>query len=304
VTLLDQTIDLDNLRCAWVQVEQNAGIAGVDQVSIRVWRRSWEERLVGLRRQALLGSYKPRPLRLRRIPKGEGEGLRTLRIPTVTDRVLQRAVLQVLYPIFEPTFLDCSFGYRPGMGLPRAVERILVLRENGYRHVLDADIDDFFNQVDHELLLEYLQAGLPDRSLDRLIGAWLQVGQVDPQIRRGIPMGSPLSPLLANIYLHRLDAAVGQAGFPLARYADDFIVFAASRETLQQAYALVAQVLQGLKLRYEPAKTRPTSFDEGFEFVGVWFEGEAYEYTWENKHIQVRGDQVDWLFSRFGPEYG
>lgn len=160
--MLQQALEPDNLRLAWDEIADNKGISGVDRVSIRRWRRNWEERLVKLSRQVRRNTYKPHPLRVRRIPKKNRREKRVLRIPTVTDRVLQRAVLEVLYPIFEAQFLDCSFGYRPGRGLQDAVERILVLRVNDYAHVLDADIDDFFNQVDHALLLDFLRADLPD----------------------------------------------------------------------------------------------------------------------------------------------
>ena len=302
-TLLRQVVSPGNLRRAWDEVAENKGIAGVDHVSIRKWRRSWEARLARISKEVLSNTYKPQRLRVRKIPKRDRRDWRKLRIPTVTDRVLQRAVLQVLYPIFEPRFLDCSFGYRPGRGLRDAVERILVIRVNDYPHVLDADIDDFFNQVDHPLLREMLVEDLPDRSLLQLIQSWLDIGKPDPDQSRGIPMGSPLSPLLANIYLHRLDQAVLKAGYELVRYADDFLVFTANESRIAQAYEDIRGTLASLRLGYEPQKTRLTTFEQGFSFIGVWFEGDSYEYEWENKRIEVHGDEVDPLFSRFGPNY-
>lgn len=302
-TLLDEVLSPANLRQAWEEVAENRGMAGVDEVSIRRWRRNWEERLVRLAKDVRSNRYKPGRLRRRRIPKREAGQWRILRIPTVTDRILQRAVLEVLYPVFEARFLDCSFGYRPGRGLENAVERLLVLRENGFRYVLDADIDDFFNRVVHAKLIDFWQEDLPDSSLDSLLEAWLAAGGAQAHLELGIPMGSPLSPLLANITLHRLDCAVIQDGFQMVRYADDFLVLASSATATQRAYPRVEEHLQALGLRYEPRKTRLTSFDEGFEFVGVWFEGDSYEYEWENKRIVVDGDEVDWLFSRYGPDY-
>src|SRR4030067_411267 len=177
LTLLSEALDLDNLRLAGDEVADNEGVSGVDQVSIRAWKRNWEERLVHLAQAVRTNTYQPKRLRLRRIPKRDRRTWRMLRIPTVTDRVLQRAVLQVLYPVFEARFLDCSFGYRPGLGLQDAVERILVLRENGFRWLLDADIDDFFDNIDHALLLEFLEADLPDPSLLPLIETWLKTGK-------------------------------------------------------------------------------------------------------------------------------
>lgn len=303
MSLLRQAVALPNLKQAWEEVAENKGIPGVDNVSIARWGRNWEARLHALADAVLRNTYRPRKLRVRRIPKKNRREYRELRIPTVTDRVLQRAVLQVLYPVFEPRFLDCSFGYRPQRGLKDAVERILVLRVNEYLHVLDADIDDFFNQVDHGLLLDFLRADLPDRSLLGLIQAWLRVGRPDPDEARGIPMGSPLSPLLANVYLHRLDCRVQALGFQMVRYADDFLVFAETRADAERAYREVEAILADLRLIYEPSKTRLTSFEEGFHFVGVAFQGDTYEYVWQNKRIEVSGTEVDWLFSRYGPDY-
>ena len=217
MNLLQQTLGVQNLHQAWEAVAENNGVPGVDDLSITAWRRNWEERLVNLARQVRTNTYRPSRLRRRRIPKKKG-GFRTLRIPTVTDRILQRAALQVLHEIYEPCFLDCSYGYRPGRSLKLAVEQILMYRENGFRWVLDADIDSFFDRVDHELLLRFLQEDLPDESLLYLINTWLKAARPSPDISRGIPQGSPLSPLLANIYLHRLDQALTNRGRRLVRY--------------------------------------------------------------------------------------
>jgi group II intron reverse transcriptase/maturase len=302
--LMQKALEPANLRAAWEEVADNQGMAGVDQVSIRAWRRNWEERLVQLARSLRANTYQPKPLRLRRIWKRDRRSKRTLRIPTISDRVLQRAVLQVLYPIFEPQFLDCSFGYRPGLGLKDALERILVLRENGYRFVLDADIDNFFENVDHAVLVGPLHASLPDGTLNSVIDRWLECGRSQPERAVGIPLGSPLSPLFANIVLHNLDWAIIDAGYQMVRYADDFIVFAKTETETQRIYSQVQAALQVLKLRFKPSKTRLVSFDEGFEFIGVFFEGDTYTYTWEDKTICVQSAQADWLFSDFGPDYG
>ena len=188
MSLLKKAAAISNLTRAWEEVAENKGAAGVDRVSIKRWSRNQEERLHNLAESVLEGKYTPRKLRIRYIPKKTPGEWRELRIPTVTDRVLQRAVLQVLYPIFESRFLDGSCGYRPGRGLKQAVERILLIRENEFFYVLDADIDDFFNQVDHAILLDFLKHDLPDASLLHLVSAWLEVSRPDPEIARGIPM--------------------------------------------------------------------------------------------------------------------
>ncbi|WP_075063458.1 reverse transcriptase domain-containing protein [Ornatilinea apprima] len=297
--LLAQVLQMDNLCWAWEEIAENKGIPGVDNISIARWRRNWEERLVQLARDVRGSAYLPKPLRLRRIPKRNRSQYRVLRIPTVTDRVLQRAVLQVLQPHYERIFLECSYGYRPWRGLKDAVQRIIILREQNFRWVLDADIDDFFNRVNHALLMKFLEDDLPDSSLNHLIARWLRAGNRE----MGIPMGSPLSPLLANVFLHRLDQSIQQTGVPLVRYADDFIVLTCSEQAALLTYHRVGQFLKDLELSYEPAKTSITSFEQGFTFIGVRFLTDSYSYTWEDKEITVNGDEVDWLFSQYGPEY-
>lgn len=301
--LVQRALAMPNLRQAWVEVSTNMGGAGVDNITIAVWARDWEARLVALAAEVRGNRYRPGKLRERRVPKAGGDGVRLLRIPNVTDRVLQRAVLQVLHPIFEQRFLPCSYGYRPGRGVHDAVRAISYLRRQGYVWVLDADIDDFFNQIDHECLESFLDEDLPDDSLLPLIMSWNKVDCLTPGCDRGIPMGSPLSPLLANLYLHRLDAAVTTAGFPLVRYADDFIVLAAWPEGRMVAYDIVGEVLARQRLRYEPVKTRLASFEEGFDFLGVHFEETWYWYHFNEKRVEVRSEADDWLLDQFRPEY-
>lgn len=302
-TLLRQTLHPDNLRRAWDDVADNKGVAGADNVTIPQWRRNWEERLINLARAVRANQYQPGRLRVRRIPKPNAPDWRVLRIPTLADRILQRAVLQQLHPVCDPRFFDCSFGYRPGRGLQDAIRAITRQRKKGYVWVLDADIDDYFNQVNHTLLRQFLRRDLPDHSLLPLINLWLDSWRVAPDQEKGIAMGSPLSPLLANIYLHRLDKHLINHGYWLARYADDFIVLSRSPADWQRSYQVTAAALARLKLRYEPRKTRLTTFEEGFEFLGVHFEEGWYWYTWEDKRIEVHNDQADWLFGKYGPEY-
>lgn len=301
--LLDQALDMDNLRQAWEEVDENKGKPGADNVSLKQWRRNWEERLQKLIHTVRANTYRPHKLRLRRIPKKTPGEFRTLSMPTITDRVFQRAVLQVLHPVFEPHFMDCSYGYRPKRSVADAVQRMIVLRENEYRWLLDADIDAFFDNVDHKLLLDFLEHDLPDRSLLPLIKRWLAIGRVQVDRHVGIPLGSPLSPLWANVFLHRLDKAVAEQGWEMVRYADDFMVFAESPDEVPVITEAVGQVLAALKLRYEPTKTHPASFEEGFEFLGVHFEGDEYSYEYQGKEVTVGGTRVDWLFRAYGPEY-
>ncbi len=303
MNLLQKTLNSTNLRRAWDDVADNGGIAGADNITIPQWRRGWEARLVNLSQAVRSNRYKPGPLRLRRIPKRHAPEMRLLRIPTLADRILQRAVLQQLYPICEPRFFECSFGYRPGRGVKDAVRHITHLRKKGYRWVLDADIDDFFNQIDHQLLRQHLQHRLPDTSLLRLIDLWLESWRIAPEQEKGIAMGSPLSPLLANIHLHHLDSWILNHGFELVRYADDFIVLSQSRSEWQRSYQVTKYALSRLKLRYEPRKTRLTSFAKGFAFLGVHFEEGWYWYLWDDQRIEVRGDEADPWLETYDPNY-
>lgn len=303
VTLRDRVLEGNNLRRAWVEVRDNDGAAGVDNVSLLEWQRTWQQRLVALAADVRANTYRPSPLRERRIPKASGDGLRLLRIPTITDRVLQRAVLQVLQPLYEPIFLECSYGYRPGRGVADAVRAISQLRRDGFEWVLDADIDDFFNQVDHALLAAFLREDLPDDSLRPLIEAWNKTDCLTDACDRGIPMGAPISPLLANVYLHRLDLAVIAGGFPLVRYADDFVVLADWVTDRQRMMDVTGAALTALKLRFEPKKTRLTDFDQGFDFLGVHFEETWYWYLYEDKRIEVRGAADDRLLDEYVPRY-
>lgn len=303
MTLLTQTLSFANMRLAWDEVAENKGIAGVDNVTIPAWQRNWEERVQQLTLAVRTNRYRPGRLRQRRVPKANRRESRLLRIPTVTDRVLQRAMLQILSPIYEPLFLPCSFGYRPGIGLKEAVHQINHLRRQEYHWVLDADIDDFFNHIDHILLFDFLNQDLADDSLFPLLRQWLKIGRTVPTRPVGIPMGSPISPLLANVYLHRLDQSLTAQHYPLVRYADDFIVLSHSQERAKQSYQAVVEILTSLKLGFEPAKTRLTTFEAGFDFLGVHFEENCYWYTWGDKRIEVGNDQEDWLFGRFGPDY-
>lgn len=303
MALLDLVLDLRNLTRAWDAVADNGGISGTDDVSIVRWRRNWEERLIDLTRAVRCNQYKPHQLRTRKIPKRGHAGVRVLRIPTVTDRVLQRACAQVLVPLYESCFLDSSFGYRPRRGLREAVQQIIILRENGCSLVLSADIDAFFDTVDHELLLRFLQNDLPDESLLYLIQSWLSIGAASATRTVGIPQGSPISPLLANIYLHRFDLSMHVNGLDLVRYADDFVILYCHADESEKINRIVENALLALGLKLEPSKTFMTSFEQGFTFLGVRFYRDEYSYTWEDKEICVSGDEVDWLFSKYGGGY-
>lgn len=300
---LSQVLDLQNLSEAWNEVADNKGVAGADHITIQRWNRNWEERLVQLARDVRCNTYRPYGARQIRIPKRKPNEYRVLRIPTVTDRVLQRAVTQILQPIYEPIFLECSFGYRPGRGLRDAVQQILDLRQQGLHWVLDADIDAFFDAVDHELLLRLLEEEIQDNELLHLIGLWLEKWCVCENKSVGIAMGSPVSPILANIYLHQLDWGLINRGRRLVRYADDFIVLTEDPAELNAIYRETDELLSSLQLVFEPEKTGFANFHEGFDYLGVHFLENSYSYHYQEKEVKVKGKKADRLFNDYGPHY-
>jgi len=293
---LERILDMENLTAAWEAVAANKGMAGVDDVSIRRWRRNWEERLVNLAAAVRGNRYKPKRLRVRYIPKRSG-GWRRISIPTVTDRVLQRATLQVLMPRFERKFLSCSYGYRPKRGVAQAVAAVIRYRDRGFHWVVDADIDECFDSLDHEQLMRFLEAEVPDWRVLQLMRWWMEVGKPARAAARGVALGMPISPLWANVYLHEMDWRLVRNRWPLVRYADDFIVLAQSRTQAEQGLALVERTLEELKLRLEPSKTQITSFSDGFDFLGVRFDSDSYTFLWQERRITVEGE-FDWLWSQ------
>jgi len=299
--MIKQIVAQRNLEDAWNDVQAHKGAPGVDGVSVKRWGRNWEERLVRLRQAVLANTYAPAPLKRYSVPKKSG-GRRYLTNLTVTDKVLQRAVLNVLDGVFDPLFLPCSYGYRKGRSVANAVETICAHRDAGLVWVLDGDIDECFDSLEHGLLVEFLREQVDDPIVLRLIEGWLRVGRRDPNVARGIPLGAVISPLLCNVYLHRLDVALTRAGWWLVRYADDFVALCRTEKEAYAAQSDAAAALAPIKLRLEPRKTAVTNFDAGFDYLGVHFERDEYSYLWEGKRITVEGDFPDFLFA-YGPGY-
>lgn len=293
--LLEQILAPDNLAAAWEAVAANAGMPGVDRVAIGRYARNWEERVITLAEAVRGNRYRPSRLRVRFIPKRDG-GVRRISIPTVADRVLQRATLQVLLPRLDRKFLSCSYGYRPKRGVAQAVAAVIRYRDRGLRTVLEADIDDCFGSLDHGLLVDLLSREVSDWRVVQLMRWWLDAGRPAAGAARGIALGMPISPLWANLYLHELDWQLVRNRWSLVRYADDFVIPVTSVRAGEQAREVVEGALAGLKLQLEPAKTRVTSFSDGFEFLGVRFQGDSYSFLWQEKRLTVQGD-FDWLWS-------
>lgn len=269
--LFSRLLSLQSLTSAYARVKQNGGCAGGDGVSLAEFDATATARLEALRASLVGGQYRPGPLRQILIPKPDG-GTRPLTIPSIIDRVAQTAVARLISAALEPEFSDNSFGYRPGRSVQRAVDRIAAWRGRGYGHVVEADIERFFETIPHDPLLSALEARFPgDPHLTALIALWVeQAGLALDSPGMGLAQGSPLSPVLANFYLDPLDDLFA-GPVVILRYADDFLLLARTEEAAADALDVARGFLAGRGLRLVAQETRLTSFRRGFRFLGHLF---------------------------------
>ena len=272
--LLQAALARQNLQRAWKRVKANKGAAGVDGLDIertgQLLRSKWAE----IREALLAGRYRPSPVRKVMIPK-PGGGERELGIPTVVDRLIQQALLQVLQPIIDPTFSEYSYGFRPGRSAQQAVQTARAHVCSGKRVVVDVDLAQFFDRVNHDILLERLKRHTDDAGVIRLVRAYLNAGIMDGGVatrrHRGTPQGGPLSPLLANVLLDEVDKVLQARGHRFVRYADDCRVFVGSTKAGERVMALLRKCYARLRLQVNEAKSAVTSaFGRKFLGYELW----------------------------------
>jgi RNA-directed DNA polymerase len=278
------------MRQAFQAVKRNRGAAGVDKVSINMFAANLEENLAALMRELKTGTFKPLPLRRVLIPKGPGTTkLRPLGIPVVRDRVAQEVLRRLLAPIFEPQFHENSYGFIPGRNCHQAIERVLELHRQGYLTVLDADIQGFFDNLSHRVIMAALVAEVADGNILTLVEKFLTAGVMEDGAFKpttiGTPQGGVISPLLANVVLNHLDWQLHEAGYRFARYADDFVVLCQDSQQAQEALRLVKHVIEGeLGLTLSPEKTKTTTLRKGYDFLG--FHLKPGSRTMRDKSVQ------------------
>lgn len=267
-SLMPFVVRRKTLEAAWEQVRRNGGAPGVDGESVEDFGRQARERLRGLSEALRTGVWQPRPLRRVWIPKPDGSR-RGLAIPCVEDRVVHAAVAMVLYAVFEDVFGPDCYAYVRGRSALDAVARVQREASAGKAWVLEADVMKFFDTIDVDRLMDKLATRIADGSFLRLVRAIARSGVLGElaEDEAGLPQGSPLSPLLANVYLADFDRRIGSE-WSLLRYADDLVVLCASKEEAENARVMVEAALKDEGLRVKPEKTRVTHWDEGFDFLG------------------------------------
>ena len=271
VRLMEEVCERDNLVKAWKQVQSNKGSPGVDGRTIDATRDDLRERWPAIRAQLLGGTYTPQPVRRVDIPK-PGGGVRQLGIPTVLDRLIQHAVLQVLQPHWNPTFSSHSFGFRPGRSAHQAVAAAQAYITEGCQWVVDIDLEKFFGRVNHDLLMARAAERVADKRLLRLIRAFLRAGVMEDglvsPVDEGTPQGGPLSPLLSNLVLDELDRELERRGHRFCRYADDCNIYVRSRRAGERVMASVCAFLtKKLRLTVNDTKSAVARPDER-QFLG------------------------------------
>ena len=281
VVTMEEVLSRENMLTAYHRVVGNQGAPGVDGITVGQLEPLIRERWGAIREELLSGSYVPSPVRKVEIPKPGGKGVRMLGIPTVLDRLIQQALLQVLQPRFDPTFSGGSFGFRPGRSAHQALDRAREHIAAGYRWVVDMDLEKFFDRVNHDILMSRLARRIEDKRILKLIRRYLQGGMMEGGVTsprsEGTPQGGPLSPLLSNVLLDELDQELQRRGHRFVRYADDCNIYVRSRRAGERVMASVSRFLTNkLKLKVNEKKSAVARPEER-KFLGFSISNDGSE---------------------------
>ena len=302
--LLQAALARENLRQAWKRIKANKGAAGVDGLDIGQTAHHLVTAWPLIREHLLRGTYRPSPVRRVTIPKPDG-GERELGIPTVTDRLIQQALLQVLQPRLDPNFSEHSYGFRPERRAHDAILAAQAYVQSGRKIVVDVDLEKFFDRVNHDILIDRLRRRIDDAGIIRLIRAYLNSGIMSGGVvlerYQGTPQGGPLSPLLANVLLDEVDKVLEKRGHCFARYADDCNVYVRSRKAGERVMALLRKCYAKLRLKVNEAKSAVASV-KGRKFLGYsfWFAKEGVKRRVADKPMATFKQRIRQLTRRSG----
>ncbi len=303
--LLVQALARENMQRAWKRVKANRGAAGVDGLDISRTGGHLKHAWPAIRQQLLDGTYRPQPVRRVGIPKADGSE-RELGIPTVTDRLIQQALLQVLQPLIDPTFSEHSYGFRPGRRARDAVLAAQRYASEGCHVVVDVDLSKFFDRVNHDILIDRLSKRVDDAGVIRLVRAYLNAGIMDGGVViervEGTPQGGPLSPLLANVLLDEVDRELERRGHCFARYADDCNVYVRSQKAGDRVMRLLRRCYDKLRLRINESKSAVASvFGRKFLGYALWQAGNgAVRRVVSEKALKAFKQRIRWMTRRSG----
>ncbi|MGI8782100.1 MAG: CRISPR-associated endonuclease Cas1 [Acidobacteriota bacterium] len=299
IDLFERFAQFNSLLIGWAKIRANRGGPGSDGITLEEFEQDLRLNLEQLEKDLTDSVYRPMPFLVHSVEKQKG-GVRKLYIPTVRDRTAQSALAQLLTPLLEREFEDSSFGYRPGRGVPHAVRRIMQLRDQGFRWVVDADIDDFFDSIDHDRLIAKCSELISDSAVLALIRLWIggelyEEGHL-VRITKGLPQGSPISPLLANLYLDELDEALMARQMKAIRFADDFIILCKEEQAAREALSVTDEVVEALHLKLGDT-SGISHFETGFRYLGTVFFRDLVLTTSKKRKNQRRGSRQPALVS-------
>ena len=284
--VIERVLSKDNLNEAYKQVIRNKGASGIDEMTceeVKDYLKVNGDKLIN---QILNREYQPLPVRRVEIPKPNG-GIRKLGVPTVVDRVIQQALVQILTPIFEPTFSEYSYGFRPNRRCQNAIDRTLELINEGYEWIVDLDLEKFFDNVPHDKLIRIIDNEVKDSDITSLIMKYLKAGVMVngtfEETNVGTPQGGNLSPLLSNIYLTLLDKELETRGLHFSRYADDCVIFVKTENAAKRVmYSITHFIENKLKLKVNATKTHITK-PSNLKYLGFSFYKDTKQNIWKPK---------------------